>query len=107
MIAVELTLLSFSTSKDEIGQEIKKENRKVVPIIKQTSIMLEEFYEANEQGIRPEVRFVISSLNYNREQELEYMGERYKIVRATSNNTDEVSLICEHRVGNIKESNSQ
>ena len=43
MIAVELTLLSFSISKDEIGQEIKKENRKDVPIIKQNSIMFEEF----------------------------------------------------------------
>lgn len=107
MRAVELTLLSFSISKDEIGQEIKNEIRKDVPIIKQNSIMFEEFYEANEQGIRPEVRFVISSLNYNREQELEYMGERYKIVRTTSTNPDEVSLICEHRVGNVKESNSQ
>ena len=107
MIAVELILLSFSVSKDEIGQDIKNEIRKIVPIIKQNSIMLEEFYEANEQGIRPEVKFVISSLNYNREQELEYMGERYKIVRTSSTNPDEVSLICEHRVGNVKESNSK
>ena len=78
MRAVELTLLSFSISKDEIGQEIKNETRKVVPIIKQNSIMFEEFYEANEQGIRPEVRFVISSLNYNREQELEYIPPNFK-----------------------------
>ena len=66
MIAVELTLLSFSISKDEIGQERKKEIRKVIPIIKQNSIMFEEFYEANEQGIRPEIKFVISSLTRTR-----------------------------------------
>ena len=101
MRSVELTLLSFNYEKDSIGQEIKKQKRKKIPIIKQTSIMFEEFYEANEHGLRPEARFVVSALNYNNEREIEYMGNRYSVIRATTTNPDEVSLICERKVGNV------
>ena len=45
MRAIELTLLSYTYEKDEIGQEIEIVNRNLVPIIKQTSILLEEFYD--------------------------------------------------------------
>lgn len=103
MRAVELTLFSISLSFDDIGVEIPSETAIVVPIIKQTSILHEEYYEANQQGLKPEVRFVISSLNYDNQTELEYMGIRYSIIRATITNPDEISLICEKKIGNVNQ----
>lgn len=101
MQAVELTLLSYTYEKDSIGQQTPKTIKKVIPIIKQTSIMHEEFYEANEQGFKPEARFVISSLNYNGESDLIYMGVKYSIIRTTVTNPDELALICERKIGDV------
>lgn len=98
---IELTLISFSYEQDKIGQEQKEEIKIPIPIMKQTSIMFEEFYEANKQGIKPTSQFIISALNYNGQTELEYMSERYSIIRIKSTNPDELSLICEKRVGNV------
>lgn len=105
MRAVELTLLSYTFEKDEIGQEVKIVNKNTVPIIKQTSILLEEYYEANQQGIRPEVRLVISTLNYNQETEFEYMGEHYSVIRTNSSNIDEIALIGSKKVGDYVDKN--
>lgn len=96
---IELVLLSYSISKDEIGQEIKQVNRKPVPIISQDYIRQTEFYNANQQGLKPSFKFIISSLNYNKETDLEYMEEKYTIIRSNCVNIDEVELICERRIG--------
>jgi len=101
MRAIEINLLSYSYTKDEIGQEVKVVNRIPVPIIKQTSILLEEYYEANQQGIRPEIRIVISALNYNNETEFEYMGEKYTVIRTNTSNIDEIALIGSRRIGDL------
>lgn len=101
MRAVELTLLSYTYKKDEIGQEIKVVKKKTIPIIKETSVLLEEYYEANQQGIRPEVRLIISALNYNRETEFEYMGEKYSVIRTNTPNIDEIALIGTKKAGDL------
>lgn len=105
MRAVELTLLSYTFEKDEIGQEVKVVNKNIVPIIKQTSVLLEEYYEANQQGIRPEVRLVISALSYNQETEFEYMGEKYSVIRTNTPNVDEIALVGSKKVGDLIDKN--
>lgn len=103
MRAVELTLLSYTYDVDNIGQQIKKERKETVPIIKETSILLEEFYEANKQGIRPELRIIISSLSYHGENEFIYMGDKYSIIRTSTPNVDEVAIIARKKVGDVIE----
>ena len=57
--------------------------------------------EANEQGLRPDLRIVISSLSYNDEKEIEYDNERYSIIRTQIKNLDEVILICERKLKDV------
>lgn len=100
MQATELILLSHSYISDKYGNQIKKSTKIPIPIIKVTSVSEKEFYDAGQQHKKPSIRFVISSLNYNEEEELEYMGTNYSILRSQTIVADETNLICERRVGN-------
>lgn len=101
MRAVELTLLSSSFKKDSIGQEVSTPIEKTIPIIDIVDIYSNEFYEAYQLGLRPSIKFIISSLNYDNETELKYMNELYSVIRTASPNADEITLICEKKAGKI------
>ena len=94
-------LLSTTIQEDSIGVQKEVNIEVEIPIIKVEEIYANEFYEANEQGFKPSLRLRISSLNYNNEQELIYMGVTYSIIRATEPYADETVLICERKVKNV------
>lgn len=95
-------LLSTTIQEDSIGVQKEVVTEAEIPIIKVEEIYANEFYEANEQGFKPTLRLRISSLNYNNEEELIYMGVIYSIIRATEPYADEVVLVCERKVKNVK-----
>ena len=107
---VSCILLSKSYLKDDNGNILKEngrekyeENRKKVPIISTEKVWKNEFYKANEQGLRPSLRIKMSSLNYNDEEELVYMGKEYTVIRTDGDNEDEVILVCQRRAHNVKQ----
>ena len=84
MIAVSCTLISKEYQKDESGNIVVENGKEKytnvyieVPIIDVQSVWKNEFYKANEQGLRPSIRIVISVLNFNDEKELIYMNNNY------------------------------
>lgn len=79
------------------GEDTITENE--VPIIKVEKVKVTEFYKANEQGFKPELRIVISTLNYNDEEELEYGGVIYSIIRKEVG-IDEMTIIAERKIKN-------
>lgn len=97
MICTELTLLSSQIISDSIGVQKNTPTQKVVPIIKVEDIYSNEFYQANEQGLKLELRVKISAINYEGEKELIYNGIYYCVVRTSTPNIDEVVLICERK----------
>lgn len=99
---VSCKLLSTTLQTDSIGVQKEVKTEVEVPIIKVEEVYANEFYEANEQGFKPTLRLRISSLNYNNEKELIYMGITYSIIRASELYADEVVLICERKVKNVK-----
>ncbi len=101
MIDVSLKLLSYSYDTDEIGNEIKTQFEKEVLIIRHESIGQNEFYNANQQNLKPNLKLIISSLNYNAETDIIYANEHYTVLRSQIINTDEVVLVCERRVGDV------
>lgn len=108
MYDVSCKLLSYSYSTDEIGNEIKTPIEIECPIIRIKSVGQNEFYNANKQGLKPNLKVIISAINYNNETELIYMNQKYTIIRQTLNNDrmqstnyDEIALICEKRVGDV------
>lgn len=107
---VTCTLLSKVYKTDENGNVLKDKNSREiseikeieVPIITVEKVWKNEFYKANEQGLRPSIRIKLSSLNYNDEEELIYMNKRYTVIRTDGDNEDEVILVCQRRANNVK-----
>lgn len=99
---VSCKLLKITTESNEIGVEEESVVETEVPIIKVEEIYANEFYEANEQGYKPSLRLRLSALNYDNEQELIYMNIRYSIIRVSEPYPDEVILVCERKVRNVK-----
>lgn len=98
---VSCKLVSVSISQDEIGVEKENVEKKEIPIIKVEDVNAKEFYEANQQGFKPSLRLVISSLNYENEPELIYMNTQYNIIRKQEKTADELVLICERKLKNV------
>lgn len=98
---VTCTLISTVIEANAIGVEKETETQIECPIIKVEDVYSQEFYEANEQGFNPSLRLRVSSLNYNHESELIYMGTTYSIIRPQEAGADEMILICERKVKNV------
>lgn len=88
--------------KDKNGREICKVQENTVPILGAEKVWKDEFYKANQQGLRVSLRIKLNALNYNDEEELIYMGKSYSVIRIDGNNDDEVVLICQRRSNNVK-----
>lgn len=106
---VSCVLLSKSYLKDEKGNILKENGREKyelneveIPIISVEKVWKNEFYQANQQGLRPSIRIKISSLNYNDEEEIIYMGKNYTVIRTDGDNEDEIVLVCQRRANNAK-----
>jgi len=98
---VSCKLISIQITTDTIGVEKETPTEVEIPIIKVEDIKANEFYAANESGFKPSLRLRISTLNYNNEPELLYMGETYSIIRTQEITPDELILICERKVKNV------
>lgn len=107
---VSCVLLSKSFKKDEDGNILKDKNGREIsetqeieiPIISVEKVWKDEFYKANQQGLKPSLRIKVNSLNYNEQEELIYMNNYYTIIRTDGKNDDETFLICQRRANNVK-----
>lgn len=97
---ITITLLSHSLQENSIGVQVATTTQTIVPIIRIEDIYASEFYQANEQGYQPTLRIRLSSLNYNGENELIYMGLQYSVIRI-EDLIDETILVCERKVKNV------
>jgi len=96
-------LLSTTSKTNSIGVQKEKTVKEIeIPIIKVEDVYEKEFYRANEQGYKPTLRLRISSLNYDDQEELIYMNKKYSIIRKQEPTADELILICERKVKNVK-----
>lgn len=102
MIATSVTLRKRDIVSDSIGVQKEQITEIEVPLIRVEDVYSNEFYEAEAQGHKPELRIRTSALNYNNEPELDYMGVTYSVIRAQNTTVDEVVLVCERKIGNVK-----
>lgn len=61
------------------------------------SVRQSEYYQAQSNGVIPEIAFEIRTMEYEEQNHLTYKGERYRIVR-TYEKGEDVELICEGAV---------
>ncbi|KLR75274.1 phage head-tail adaptor [Geobacillus sp. T6] len=90
----ELVLIAQEFVEDEIGNQIAQETRKTV-LCNVKSVSRSEFYSAATAGLKPSIVFVIHGYEYDGEQEVEFEGARYRVIRTYSTDFEEVELTCE------------
>ncbi len=99
---VSCKLLSTTYEKNEKGVLMPvATTEREIPIIDEEDIYANEYYQASQQGYKPTLRLIISTLNYNNEDELIYMNTKYTIIRPQKRNEDELILVCERKIKNV------
>lgn len=78
---------------NEVGDQIETPER-LIRFAKIKSIGQSEFYQAQAQGLKPEIKFVLADyLDYDNQEEVIHNGFRYKVLR-TFRNGNEIEIVC-------------
>ena len=86
-------LLSKQTAINDVGDQIET-IKKSMRFARMKSIGQSEFYQAQSQGLKPEIKFVLSDyLDYENQEELIHNNFRYKILR-TFRTGNEIEIVC-------------
>ena len=89
----QLKLISISNNTNAIGDLIETETKKDV-FCNKKSIRQSEFYQAQAEGLRPELMFEVRLADYSDEKRLEYNSVAYNILRTYTKNFEIIELIC-------------
>lgn len=92
-------LIGVVSDTNSIGDTIETETRTEVFADKQ-SVRQSEFYQAAATGLRPELMFVVRSIDYNQQPKLDYNGKTYTIIRAYDKDGEFTELVCQGVVNN-------
>ena len=87
-------LESMQSTVNNVGDLIKT-SEKTMRLAKLKSIGQLEFYQAQAQGLKPELKFVLADyLDYNNQEEVIYNGFRYKVLRTYRTESNEIEIVC-------------
>ena len=86
-------LVSKQRTKNEVGDMIET-TEKSMRLAKIKSIGQTEFYQAQAQGLKPEIKFVLADyLDYNNQENVVYNNFLYKVLR-TFRTGNEIEIVC-------------
>lgn len=93
-------LISFNPDAHEAGTPVTETRRKVK--VQELSLTQAEVYQAGGEGPAPEAKLLIQyDREYHGERELEYNGERWKVMRADPyKDWNGVILLIQRKAGN-------
>lgn len=94
----ELVLINQTITQDAIGNEIPTETRTTI-LCKLESVGRNEFYNAAQNNMKPEIVFTIHAYEYNNEQVVEFDSVKYKVIRTYKVSFEEIELTCEKVTG--------
>lgn len=92
------TLLSITTTKDELNQAIKSEKPYMV-FCSKLSITRAEFNTAGILGFKPDMMLIVDSDSYDQEKLLEYNKKKYSIYKTFQRVDGFTELYCEVKTG--------
>lgn len=93
-----IDLISTATSKDKTGQTTTTKIRRCA-LGKQKSVYQNEFYQAEQAGIRPQGVIVINKFDYEGEKLLSIDDKEFVIYRTFEVGTDKIELYYAEKVG--------
>lgn len=86
-------LLSKQSTTNKVGDTIET-TIKTPRFAELRSIGQSEFYQAQAQGLKPEIKFVLADyLDYDNQEEVAYNNFVYKVLR-TFRNGNEIEIVC-------------
>ena len=86
-------LLTTQRTTNDVGDQIETQE-KAMRFAKIKSIGQSEFYQAQAQGLKPEIKFVLADyLDYENQEEVIYNNFRYKVLR-TFRTGNEIEIVC-------------
>lgn len=88
----ELTLIKLTPTQDENYQIYNTETRRTI-LVRRNVVGSREFYNAMAVGIRPTAELQIRVCDYDNEQEVEYKGQRYSIIRTIPKGKFDIVLV--------------
>jgi len=89
-----ISLITVTTTENELGDTIEVSTERQVFADKQ-SVRQSEFYQAAATGLRPELMFVVRSIDYNQEPKLKHGDKTYTIIRTYDKDGELIELICQ------------
>jgi SPP1 family predicted phage head-tail adaptor len=89
-----ISLVGQTSSDNGMGDTVYTPYKREV-FANKKSVRQSEFYQAQANGLKPELMFEIRYIEYQDEQSIEYNGKPYTIIRQFSKNEEVVELICE------------
>lgn len=95
-----ITLVSMTDSANDMGDPIKILVKRANIFAEKKSIKQSEFYQAMAQGLKPELTFIIRTIEYENEPMLEYNSKTYTIIRTYEKEDEFIELICQGGVNN-------
>ncbi len=89
-----IELISITTTENDLGDVIEVPTERQVFADKQ-SVRQSEFYQAAATGLRPELMFVVRTIDYDNEPKLKYNGKEYTIIRTYDKDGELTELVCQ------------
>ena len=87
-------LLTTQSNVNDVGDQIETQ-QKTMRFARIKSIGQSEFYQAQAQGLKPEIKFVLPDyLDYDNQEELIYNNFRYKVLRTYRTDKNELEVVC-------------
>lgn len=84
---------SENSTSDDNGDIITiPKERKVLAHI--SSIKQSEFYQAQSNGLKPEIAFIIRSFEYNGEKSIRQGKKKYRMLRSFNRADGNIELVC-------------
>ena len=89
-----IRLVSFTDSSNEMGDPVRILFVGEEVFAGRQSVKRSEFYQAVATGLKPEIVFIIRTVEYNSEPLLKYGTKMYNIIRAYEKDTEFIELVC-------------
>jgi hypothetical protein len=92
-------LIKVTIIEDELGNQIPQERSRMI-FANQYNLSASEYYQASNQGLKPEKAFQINTLDYQGEEEIGHDGVSYTIIR-TQIRGDKMILTAQRKIANV------
>ena len=87
-----ITLIKQTDTTDEYGDSVTTQTERLV-YVETMSISQKEFYQANEQGLKPEMKFKLADYeDYQDEELVRYQDTDYKVLRTYKTQRNELEI---------------